>query len=331
MGSFSKRNPIPIGIISLAVIAGLLLIAFRADTLPVIGSGPEYRAEFREAAGLQSGDEVRIAGVKIGKVTGVSLSNAKVLVTFRAKDADLGDQSSASIQIKTLLGNKFLAIDPAGDQPLDPDTPIPVERTVAPYDVVEAFNALTDQVGELNTEQLAASLRTLSETFRDTPDEVRASLDGLSRLSVTVASRDQQIAKLLGNTNKVSDLLAVRNDDIDRILADGSTLLAELNSRQEAISRLLDGTRRLSTQLRGLIDDNESQIRDTLDELDELTDTLERNQDNLVKITRRLGPFVTVFSNTLGNGRWFDSFLDGLLPSPLPDTTTPDQQIGGGG
>lgn len=333
MKSFSSRNPITIGLVSMLVVLGLLALAYRADSLPVIGAGDEYSAVFSEAAGLDPGNEVRIAGVKVGKVTSIRLSGGHVLVTFRAKNADIGNASSASIQIKTLLGEKYLAIEPAGDKPLA--GPIPLERTVAPYDVVEAFNTLSDTVGQLDTNQLAASLRTLSATFRDTPDEVRASLDGLSRLSVTIASRDQQLAHLLDNTNQATGVLAARNEDINRILADGTKLLDELRVRESAISQLLDGTRRLSEQLRGLIRDNENQIGPTLDELDQLTDTLQRHQDDLAAAIRRLGPFATVFGNALGNGRWFDSFIDGLLP-PLPGqpgstTNLPVPTVGTGG
>jgi phospholipid/cholesterol/gamma-HCH transport system substrate-binding protein len=337
MKSFQKQNPIVIGLVSLAVIAGLLTLAYRADSLPVIGLGPEYKAAFSEAAGLASGNEVRIAGVKVGKVTGVSLEGSHVLVTFRAKDADIGDTSSASIQIKTLLGEKYLAIDPSGAKPLDPDTEIPLERTVAPYDVVQAFNKLSDTVGQLDTNQLAASLKTLSDTFKDTPAEVKTSLEGLSRLSVTISSRNDQLAHLLDNTNKATGLLADRNDDIDSILSDGAKLLDELHAREDAITRLLDGTRRLSHELRGLIHDNEDQIGTTLDELDQLTDTLQRHEDDIAAGLRRLGPFATVFTNALGNGRWFDSFIDGLtslLPAvptpPLPTLPTLPTTGGGG-
>ncbi|WP_028937652.1 MCE family protein [Pseudonocardia spinosispora] len=328
MKAFSSRNPIIIGLVSMAVIAVLLVVAYRADSLPIIGSGPEYKAQFSEAAGLQSGNEVRIAGVRVGKVTDVSLEGNHVLIKFRAKDADIGNASSASIQIKTLLGEKYLAIDPAGDRPLATDSPIPLERTVAPYDVVQAFNQLSTTVGQLDTNALAASLRTLAETFKDTPADVRTSLDGLSRLSVTIASRDDQLAHLLDNTNRATGTLAARNDDINKILSDGTKLLDELRAREGAISQLLDGTRRLSKELRGLIKDNEDQIGPTLDELDRLTKLLQDNEDALVAGIRRLGPFATVFSNALGNGRWFDSFVDGLLPS-LPSVANPSAGTGG--
>jgi phospholipid/cholesterol/gamma-HCH transport system substrate-binding protein len=340
MASFSNRNPIVIGLVSLLVIFGLLVLVYRADSLPIVGSGPEYHAQFSEAAGLDVGNEVRIAGVKVGKVTNIALEGAHVLVTFRAKNADIGDQSTASIEIKTLLGEKYLSIDPAGNKPLESDSAIPLERTVAPYDVVQAFNQLSTTVGELDTNQLAASLRTLSDTFKDTPAEVKASLDGLSRLSVTISSRNDQLAHLLDNTNRTAGLLAQRNGDIDSILSDGTKLLDELHAREDAISRLLDGTRRLSHELRGLINDNEDHIGRTLDELDQLTDTLQRHEDDLVKAIRRLGPFATVFTNSLGNGRWFDSFVDGLIPAtpltggatglPLPTLPTLSSPGGGG-
>lgn len=316
MTPFSARNPIPIALISLAVIIGLLVAAYNVDRLPLIGAGTEYRALFTESAGLEVDDEVRIAGVKVGTVNGVELRDGLVVISFYAGDAYIGDRSTASIQIKSLLGDKYLAVDPLGNQPLDPDVPIPVDRTVTPYDVVQAFNGLTDTVEELDTRQLAASLRTLSETFRNTPDEVRASLDGLSRLSVTIASRDDEIARLVDNTEQVTGLLAARNTEINRILTDGAALFAELNARQAAISRLLDGTRELAVQLRGLINDNEEQIGPTLDELERLVDILQRNQDDLVAGLRRLGPFITVFTNAIGSGRWFDNFLD--LPSDFP-------------
>jgi phospholipid/cholesterol/gamma-HCH transport system substrate-binding protein len=315
------------------------VLVYRADSLPIVGSGPEYHAQFSEAAGLDVGNEVRIAGVKVGKVTNIALEGAHVLVTFRAKNADIGDQSTASIEIKTLLGEKYLSIDPAGNKPLESDSAIPLERTVAPYDVVQAFNQLSTTVGELDTNQLAASLRTLSDTFKDTPAEVKASLDGLSRLSVTISSRNDQLAHLLDNTNRTAGLLAQRNGDIDSILSDGTKLLDELHAREDAISRLLDGTRRLSHELRGLINDNEDHIGRTLDELDQLTDTLQRHEDDLVKGIRRIGPFATVFTNALGNGRWFDSFVDGLIPATpltggatgLPLPTLPTLSTPGGG
>ena len=78
---------------------------FNVDKLPFIGGGTTYRAAFSEAGGLKPGDEVRIAGVKVGKVTGVALEGDHVQVDFEIKGApEFGTQTGASIRIKTVLG-----------------------------------------------------------------------------------------------------------------------------------------------------------------------------------------------------------------------------------
>ncbi|MCP2247758.1 phospholipid/cholesterol/gamma-HCH transport system substrate-binding protein [Lentzea aerocolonigenes] len=309
-----ERNPIRTGAISLTLIALLLLAAFYSDDLPIVGGGTSYAADFSEAAGLVPGNEVRVAGVKVGKVTKVKLNGDRVRVTFKVKDAWVGDRTTAMIRIKTLLGQKFLALDPQGSAPLSPGNPIPKERTLAPYDVNEAFNGLATTVGQIDTKQLADSFTVLSDTFKNSPEHVRGALDGLSALSKTISSRDEQLAKLLDNTRQLTKTLADRNAEFEKLLSDGNLLLGELRKRREAISALLTGTRDLSRQLRGLVQDNQNQLKPALEQLGRVTTILQRNQDNLDRSLALMAPFYRVFANTLGNGRWFDTYICGLLP-----------------
>jgi phospholipid/cholesterol/gamma-HCH transport system substrate-binding protein len=309
-----QRNPIRTGAISLTLIALLLLAAFYSDDLPIVGGGTSYAADFSEAAGLVPGNEVRVAGVKVGKVTKVRLNGDRVRVTFKVKDAWVGDRTTAMIRIKTLLGQKFLSLDPQGTQPLSPGDPIPKERTLAPYDVNEAFNGLATTVGQIDTKQLADSFTVLSDTFKNSPEHVRGALDGLSALSKTISSRDQQLAKLLENTRQLSKTLADRNSEFEKLLSDGNLLLGELRTRREAISALLTGTRDLARELSGLVQDNQNQLKPALEQLGRVTTILQRNQDNLDRSLALMAPFYRVFANTLGNGRWFDTYICGLLP-----------------
>ncbi|PXY17140.1 ABC transporter substrate-binding protein [Prauserella sp. PE36] len=319
MTSFQKRNPIPIAVVGIVLMVLGTVAALNSDDLPIIGGGTTYTAEFSEAAGLQSDDEVRIAGVKVGKVTDVELAGDRVRVSFKVKDAWLGDRTSAAIKIKTLLGQKYVALDPVGERALDPGDTIPRERTVAPYDVLEAFRGLSQTVDEIDTEQLAQSFDVLSETFADTPDDVRGALDGLSQLSNTIASRDQQLSTLLANTRQVSQTLADRDAELTKLIEDGNLLLAELTRREQAISALLQGSQALATELQGLVDDNQGQLDPVLTQLDQLTSMLQRNQESLSEGIRRFAPFIRVFNNTIGNGRWFDNYICGLLlPSVGP-------------
>ena len=292
----------------------MVLLAFNFTSL--FGGGSAYKAEFSEAAGLQAGDKVTIAGVEAGRVESVKLAGDRVLVAFDVQDAWVGDSTSASIEIRTLLGAKYLALDPQGITPMAAGATIPLARTASPLDVVDAFNGLSGTIDQLDTKQLATSLTTLADTFRDTPDDVKGALTGLSRLSTTIASRDDQIKQLLAGTRNLSTVLADRSGDVQKLLSDGNLLLAELQRREDAIANLLDGTRKLSVQLSGLVADNKEQLRPTLETLARVVDVLQRNQDNLANTLKNEAVFVRLFANAVGNGRWFDSYLCGLLPTP---------------
>jgi virulence factor Mce-like protein len=312
---FRDRNPVTIGAVSLAVIASLVYLAFNAQSLPLIGGGTVYRAQFSEAAGLKPDDPVRVAGVKVGKVEGLALEDGAVTVEFRVKDAFVGDRSEAAIKIETVLGAKYLALVPRGSSELDPERPIPVDRTASPYDVVEAFADLSTTVEQIDTAQLASSFEVLSQTFADTPEEVRTSLQGLARLSDTIASRDAQLGQLLTATRQVSQVLADRNGEFTQLIVDSNTLLTEVQERRELIDSILTSTQRLSEQLSGLVEDNREALTPALQQLSTVTDILSRNRAALAQTVNNLAPFVRVFANTLGNGRWFDSFVDNLLPA----------------
>lgn len=314
MTPFRERNPIPIGLVSLGVIVALVLAAMNIDRLPVVGAGKLYTAHFTEAAGLTAGDEVRVAGVSTGKVAGVELDGDRVKVSFRIKDAWVGNDSTVYIKIRSVLGQKYLALDPRGDTEQDADETIPLGRTASPYDVIEAFQGLAETTNEIDTTQLATSFTVLADSVRDSPDEVRSALDGLSRLSETISKRDGELATLLANARDVSGILADRTGEVERLIADGNLLLAELQERRNAISRLLDGTKALSAQLSGLVADNSEQLAPVLGQLELVTDLLLRNQQQLSEGLYLMGPFARVFTNTIGNGRWFDSYLYGVLP-----------------
>ena len=142
---FRERNPVVIGAISISVIVLMLLAAFRAQDLPLIGGGDRYTAAFTEAGGLKPEDEVRIAGVRVGKVETVELDGDHVKVTFRVKtDSAFGTETGAAIKVKTVLGAMYLSLEPAGSGQLEEGDEIPVERTSSPFDVVEAFSGLAE-------------------------------------------------------------------------------------------------------------------------------------------------------------------------------------------
>jgi phospholipid/cholesterol/gamma-HCH transport system substrate-binding protein len=311
----SERNPIWVALAGLAILAGIGALAFYSGDLPFIGGGTTYTAYFAEAGGLQAGNEVRIAGVVVGHVTGVSLDGDKVAVTFQEKGAWLGNATTAAIKIKTLLGDKYLALDPLGTAALNPAEPIPLSRTTSPYDVQTAFSDIGQQLGQINTAQLGRSLQVLSDAFASTPPYVRSALSGLAALSSSVASRQAQVASVLAGTRTVTGVLASEDSRFQALLTDGNLLLAELKERQAAISSLLVTTQALGTQLSGLVTDNQAKLGPALQALNQVTSVLEQNQANLTQALALAGPYYRLIGNALGNGRWLDAYVCGLIPS----------------
>ncbi|WP_307183545.1 MCE family protein [Streptomyces canus] len=322
MTPFRERNPVVIGAVGLTVLGLLAVAAFNADSLPLIGDGETYSAAFSEAGGLKPGDEVRIAGVKVGKVEDVDLDGDHVKITFKIKgDPEFGTETGASIRIKTILGAKYLALHPKGPGQLTAGSEIPLKRTVPAYDVVQAFSDLTTTTEAVDTDRLAKALDTISTTFQDSPAEVRASIEGLSKISRTVASRDKALGELLDHANGVTGVLADRSKDFSALVKDGDKLFQEISRRREAIHKLLKSSATLGIELSGLVDDNEKEIGPALKGLDRVVRMLERNESSLDRSVALLAPYVRVFTNALGNGRWFDSYVQNLVAAPVEPRT----------
>jgi phospholipid/cholesterol/gamma-HCH transport system substrate-binding protein len=313
--SFSERNPVPIGLVGLLVIGLLLIAAFNIEKLPLPGRGQTYHAALSEAGGLKVGDDVQVAGVKVGKVTSIELDGGHVRVAFTAeRSAKLGRETGAAVKTKTLLGKKYLALTPSGAGQLDSGATIPLSRTVAAYDVIEAFSDLTTTTEQIDVPQLSASLDVLAHEFKDSPPAVKASLDGLTRLSRTVSSRDGELRALLAHAKAVSGTLADHNQQVATLIQDGDLLLAELHRRRAAIHALLQSTSDLAEQVTGLVRDNRAQLAPALAQLRTVLATLQKHEDDLDAGMQAMAPFTRVFANTLGTGRWFDTYIPNLVP-----------------
>ncbi len=317
---FRERNPVIIGAVSLAVMAAFILAAFKADSLPLIGGGDTYYAAFSEAGGLKANDEVRVAGVRVGKVKAVELEGGHVRVEFKVdKSAKFGPDTGAAIKVKTLLGAMFLALEPSGRGQMKEKAEIPTSRTTSPYDVVQAFSGLASRSKKINTQRLARSLNTLGDLTKTTPRSFRAALSGLSDLSSNVAKRDKQLNSLLRNTKKVSTVLGDRSGDLTTLMRNGDVLFRALAARRDSIHRLLVATSQLSIQLTGLVQDTRADLKPALDHLGRVVDVLNKNQNNLDNSLRLMAPFYKVFANTLSNGPWFDTYIQNLPPVGAPD------------
>jgi phospholipid/cholesterol/gamma-HCH transport system substrate-binding protein len=333
MKPFRERNPVPIGIAGTLILLMFSLLTVTAQSLPVFnGGGQVYKAHFVEAANLQKDREVRIAGVKAGKVLTVELEGDHVVVSFRLKQGtQVGRLSRASIKVKSLTGAEYLSIEPEGGGQLDNKVPIPITRTTAPFEVIPAFQGLANTIEGIDTVQLERALDAISGAFADTAPNVRGALTGLSRLSEAIADRDDELQQLLGHARNVTGVLAARDQELQQLIVDADAVLQVLAERSEIITDLLQNTVDLSNQLSALVRENRGQLAPALRNLKGVIDTLNENQASIYRGIQVLAPFLRLFTNTIGNGHWFDTFVANLGPGPFAPTPNAGGNILGGG
>ncbi|MGN6475366.1 MAG: MCE family protein [Mycobacteriales bacterium] len=317
MRPFRERSPLPIGIAGVLTILLLLVLAFEVGNLPFINSGHTVYAEFTDAATLQKGANVRISGVLVGKVTSVKLDYLPgqgnvVRVGMRVSGGPhIGTDTTANIKIETLLGQVYVALNPTPSGNLANNT-IPVDRTTTPTSITQAFIGLGQRAGQIDVKQLAKSFQVLADTFRNTPGEVHASLVGLEKVSSAIASRNNQLTSLLGKANDVTTTIASHDAEIQKLIDDSSLILQTISQQRAVVHQLLVSTAQLAQQLTGLVAENRKVIGPALAELRKTLVILRANQRGLDQTLHLAAPFVRDFTDTLGNGRWFETTLTNL-------------------
>lgn len=257
--SFRDRNPYVIGLVSVGFIGAFVAAAFAVGILHLGERAYEVRGEFADAGGIHSGDDVMVAGVKVGRVTGVEADrrNGRVFVDFLVNDGiDLGRETTAEVALKTLLGTKFLRLDGPVEGPFLADVPrservIPIERTKTPFDVFRLTKVGTEAIEATDTEQLnklIGQLAAVTEGKHDQIGELLRSVDVVSEaitsreaqlqqlleraqvLSATLAEKDETLVGLIDQSQAVLDLVNRRRTDIGQALGDGATTVEELSS-----------------------------------------------------------------------------------------------------
>lgn len=316
MKPFRERNPVPIGLAGTLVLLMFALLAFKAQDLPVFnGGGTVYKADFVEASNIKKDREVRIAGVKTGKVLKVEIEGDHVVVSFRLKkNTSVPRLTRAQIKVKTLTGQEYLSLEPDGTGQLDNKAPIPITRTTAPFELIPAFQGLANTIEGVDTVQLGRALDAISGAFQDTAPNVKGSLTGLSRLSRTIAARDDELQQLLGHARSVTGVLANRDQELQQLIVDADSVLQVIAARKAVITQLLQNTIDLSNQLSGLVRDNRAALAPALKNLRGVIDTLNQNNASLYRGIQVLAPFLRLFTNTIGNGHWFDTYVANLGP-----------------
>jgi phospholipid/cholesterol/gamma-HCH transport system substrate-binding protein len=313
MKSFSERSPLVIGAVGVALTAGIVLISLQYQKLPFINTAKPYSAYFAEAGGLRSGAAVQVSGFRVGQVSSIELDGPRVLVKFNVdKNIRIGDRTEAAIKTKSLLGAKILEVTPRGDRQLS--GPIPVERTTPPYQLPDALGDLAATISGLNTYQVSDSLRVLAQTFKDTPPDLKAAVEGVARFSQTLDARDAQLRNLLANANKATTVLAQRSDQVVSLIADTNALLAQLQTQSAALDQISYNISAVSKQISGFIAENRAQLKPALDKLNGVLTIVDNRKERVQRTIKLLNQYAMSLGESVASGPFFKAYVANLLP-----------------
>jgi phospholipid/cholesterol/gamma-HCH transport system substrate-binding protein len=313
MKFFSERNPVVVGVIGIVLTATAVLFAVNYKKLPFVDPVKSYSAYFAEAGGIQDGAAVQVSGLRVGQVTHISLDGARVIVDFTVADhVRLGERTEAAIKTKSLLGAKVLEVTPRGQGLLT--TTIPLDRTTPPYQLPDALGDLTTTISGLNTDQLSDSLNTLAQTFHDTPPDVRAAIQGVSRFSQTLNDRDAQLRDLLTHAANASAALSERAGQIATLVSDTNALLVQLRTQSAALERISHSISAAARQFSGLVSENRDTLTPALDKLNGVLILVDDRKDKLQQSIKLLNAYGMSLGESVSSGPFFKAYVANLLP-----------------
>ncbi|WP_197380299.1 MCE family protein [Mycolicibacterium mengxianglii] len=316
MLKYRESNLIKAGFIGVVLMILIIAVGLQPERILQWATSLRHQALFTEAGGITVGNDVTMAGIKVGSVSDISLQRGDALITFTVQGKyPLGSLTTAHIRTGSLLGERVLTLESDGSGSLD--GVIPTSRTSSPYSLTDAVSDLTANTTGTDTVSLNQSLDTLSQTIDQLAPKLGPTFDGLSRLSQSINSRNEDLASLLRSAADVTDVLSQRSDQLNTLILNANDLLGVLNERRQAIVDLLANTAAVSEQLTGLVADNEAELAPTLERLNSVTAMLEKNRDNIGKILPGLAKFQVTQGETLANGPYYNAYVPNLQPAQL--------------
>lgn len=320
MIKYRSASLVRAGFIGVALIILVISIGLQPDRLWSWATALRYHAMFAEAGGLSLGNDVVMSGMNIGAVEAISLDEdtGEVHVTFTVPGSvELGSETTAHIRTGTLLGERVLELESSGDGTLRPSQVIPSSRTSSPYSINDVVGDFADNFSKTDTDSLNLALTTLSDTIDRIAPQLGPAFDGVSQVSRALNERNGSLRDLLSSTADVTKLLSDRSQRLNSIILNANDLLAVLTERRHAIVRLLVNTSAVARELSGLVADNEAELAPTLEQLNDVTEMLERNRDSLGKAIPGLTKYQITQGEAVSGGFYYNAFVGNLLPSQL--------------
>ncbi|MBF6437099.1 MCE family protein [Nocardia cyriacigeorgica] len=282
-------------------------------------SDKTIQVEFAQAAGLRPGATVDVSGIEVGAVQAVQLVDDKVVVDLRIRrDMRLGPDARAAIKMSTILGRLHIELTPGDGKGL-PDNRIPIENTSVPYNLGKViqdpkYKSSFERIERIDPEKLRTALDVFDQQMGESPELAITALDSIGALAKVINDRRDEVDVLLKGLDQVSQLAADNQNSVLLLLTRGEAIGNAVALRQNLLRQLLDNVAALSALLREMGIENNDQLGPLIQNLNTMTQGLEKNRDNLDRLYEIMPIALRQFNNALGNGPYGDVWAPWFLP-----------------
>ena len=205
----------------------------------VPGGTNTYSAMFTDVSGLKSGDDVRIAGVRVGRVDTIDLDGTVARVGFRIeKGQRLFSDTTASITYQNIVGQRYLGLAQGrkGEHsPLPDGARIPLERTSPSFDISRLLNGFEPLFALLNPQQVDNLTNGIIQALQGDSGSVLNLITQTSSLAQTLAGPDAVLGDLITNLDAVAAVLAKQNDNLQTLISQSSDVMVTLAGRRDEL------------------------------------------------------------------------------------------------
>ncbi|PND57530.1 mammalian cell entry protein [Mycobacterium sp. ENV421] len=228
----------------------LVYVTLRRD---VAGPTTPYAAMFTDVYGLREGDDVRMAGVRVGRVEKIELAGTLAKVSFVVQNEQhLFGNTVASVTYQNIVGQRYLGLSLGkigSPGPLAPHATIPVERTDPSFDVGTLLNGYEPLFSVLNPRDADNLTKGVIQSLQGDNSSIVNLVSQTSTLTDTFAGRDQTLGDVITQLNTVMASLAKQNTSLDQVLSQTSKVVSDFNARRP---ELVDSTGAMARVIRQL-------------------------------------------------------------------------------
>jgi len=309
-----RRHPWEIaGLIGFTAIA-LLMTMVVGNTLARRDSGDtqRYSALFTDASGIRVGDEVRIAGVKVGRVESRELKDGLAKVDF-VLDANqqVRTDTVARISYLNLLGQRYLALEAGAEAgtAVPAGTTIGVDHTRPALDLTELFNAFKPMFDALDPGDVNLIATEIVQTLQGEGPRFAHLMEQTSQLTAHLADRDEVITRVIDNVTQVMQATSDHRSELRNVISGLDGLVGDLADDSGDIDSAVQAMDRMTTALDGLLDESSTPLSVALERFAELGKTLVANQDVLATTLRDAPRLLDGFNRALSHGSWLNTYV----------------------